>query len=148
MQALYATISKVAQVNCNVLLEAETGTGKQLTAQAIHDLGPERIPPLFTLTVVALPRNLSALNSLDIRRDLLPEQIPVKTEATKRMPEDLPPRLRKVNQWDDYRDELVPIKEMEKHHQSVDQIIAKGNVKDVVGKSGPTFRFRELSFQT
>lgn len=45
MQAIFATIDKVAQVNCNVLLEAETGTGKQLTAQAIHNLGPRKASP-------------------------------------------------------------------------------------------------------
>jgi DNA-binding NtrC family response regulator len=42
MQAIFETIVKVAQVNCNVLLEAETGTGKQLTARAIHDLGARK----------------------------------------------------------------------------------------------------------
>ena len=45
MQAIFLTISKVAQVNCNVLLEAETGTGKQLTARAIHDLGVRKDSP-------------------------------------------------------------------------------------------------------
>ena len=45
MLAIFDTILKVAQVNCNVLLEAETGTGKQLTARAIHDLGPRRDAP-------------------------------------------------------------------------------------------------------
>jgi DNA-binding NtrC family response regulator len=45
MQAIFATIDKVAQVNCNVLLEAETGTGKQLTARAIHELGPRKQAP-------------------------------------------------------------------------------------------------------
>jgi len=39
MRAIFETIAKVAQVNCNILLEAETGTGKQLTARAIHELG-------------------------------------------------------------------------------------------------------------
>jgi len=39
MRTIFDTIAKVAQVNCNVLLEAETGTGKQLTARAIHELG-------------------------------------------------------------------------------------------------------------
>jgi DNA-binding NtrC family response regulator len=45
MLAIFDTIKKVAQVNCNVLLEAETGTGKQLTARAIHELGPRRKSP-------------------------------------------------------------------------------------------------------
>jgi len=45
MQAIFDTIVKVAQVNCNVLLEAETGTGKQLTARAIHELGQKKDAP-------------------------------------------------------------------------------------------------------
>jgi DNA-binding NtrC family response regulator len=45
MQAIFKTIDKVAQVNCNVLLAAETGTGKQLTARAIHELGPRKKAP-------------------------------------------------------------------------------------------------------
>jgi DNA-binding NtrC family response regulator len=45
MQAIFDTIEKVAQVNCNVLLEAETGTGKQLTARAIHELGQKKNAP-------------------------------------------------------------------------------------------------------
>ena len=45
MQAIFDTIAKVAQVNCNVLLEAETGTGKQLTARAIHELGDRKKAP-------------------------------------------------------------------------------------------------------
>ncbi len=45
MQTIFADIEKVAQVNCNVLLEAETGTGKQLTARAIHELGARKQGP-------------------------------------------------------------------------------------------------------
>ncbi len=45
MLEIFDTINKVAQVNCNVLLEAETGTGKQLTARAVHELGPGRDAP-------------------------------------------------------------------------------------------------------
>lgn len=45
MLAIFETIRKVAQVNCNVLLEAETGTGKQLTARAVHELGSRRDAP-------------------------------------------------------------------------------------------------------
>lgn len=45
MQAIFETIRKVSQVNCTILLEAETGTGKQLTARAIHELGPTKTAP-------------------------------------------------------------------------------------------------------
>jgi DNA-binding NtrC family response regulator len=45
MLEIFDTIAKVAQVNCNVLLEAETGTGKQLTARAIHEMCPRKDAP-------------------------------------------------------------------------------------------------------
>lgn len=45
MQEIFAMIKKVAQVNCNVLLQAETGTGKQMVARAIHSLSPRKNNP-------------------------------------------------------------------------------------------------------
>ncbi|NIA08411.1 MAG: response regulator [Nitrospiraceae bacterium] len=42
IKEVFALIKKVALVNCNVLIQAETGTGKQLVAKAIHDLSPRR----------------------------------------------------------------------------------------------------------
>jgi DNA-binding NtrC family response regulator len=45
MQAIIATIKKIATVNCNVLLEAETGTGKQMVARAIHSLSQRKDKP-------------------------------------------------------------------------------------------------------
>lgn len=42
MQDLFAMIHKVAEVNCNVLLQADTGTGKERAARAIHELSPRR----------------------------------------------------------------------------------------------------------
>lgn len=40
MQEIFALVKKVAMVNCNVLLQAETGTGKQMVARAVHALSP------------------------------------------------------------------------------------------------------------
>lgn len=42
MQEIFAIITKVAVVNCNVLLQAETGTGKQMVARAIHSISPRK----------------------------------------------------------------------------------------------------------
>ncbi|MEW6518241.1 MAG: sigma-54-dependent Fis family transcriptional regulator [Desulfurivibrio sp.] len=42
MQEVFAMVKKVAMVNCNVLLQAETGTGKQMAARAIHSLSPRK----------------------------------------------------------------------------------------------------------
>lgn len=48
MQDLFAMIRKVAKVNCNVLLQADTGTGKERAARAIHDLSPRRHKPFVS----------------------------------------------------------------------------------------------------
>jgi len=45
MQKIFAMIKKVSMVNCNVLLMAETGTGKQMVAKAIHALSPRKEKP-------------------------------------------------------------------------------------------------------
>lgn len=47
MQEIFALIKKVALVNCNVLLEAETGTGKQMAARAIHSLSSRKDKPFI-----------------------------------------------------------------------------------------------------
>ncbi len=47
MQEILAMIKKLAMVNCNVLLQAETGTGKQIVARAIHTLSPRKEHPFI-----------------------------------------------------------------------------------------------------
>ena len=48
MQTAFATIKKVAAVDCNVLLQAETGTGKEMAARAIHRLSPRKDFPFVS----------------------------------------------------------------------------------------------------
>jgi len=40
IQALRETIHQMAQLDCNVLIQGETGTGKELVARTIHELSP------------------------------------------------------------------------------------------------------------
>lgn len=58
MQEIFALIKKVALVNCNVLLQAETGTGKQMVAKAIHKLSPRRGKPFVYFNCASFTEEL------------------------------------------------------------------------------------------
>ncbi len=58
MQEIFSLIKKVALVNCNVLLQAETGTGKQMVAKAIHRLSPRRGMPFVYFNCASFTEEL------------------------------------------------------------------------------------------
>jgi DNA-binding NtrC family response regulator len=58
MQHIYHLISVVAKKTSNVLIEGETGTGKELIARAIHYNGPRKDQPLVSVNCGAIPANL------------------------------------------------------------------------------------------
>lgn len=58
MQALYATIRKVAPTDANVLVLGENGTGKELVAQAIHDHSKRAAKPFVPVDLGAVPSSL------------------------------------------------------------------------------------------
>jgi len=58
MQQLYEQIGLAAETDTTVLIEGETGTGKELVAEAIHDTGPRRQGPLVKVNCAALPETL------------------------------------------------------------------------------------------
>ena len=41
MREVFARVARAAASDCTVLISGETGTGKELVAQAVHDFGPE-----------------------------------------------------------------------------------------------------------
>jgi PAS domain S-box-containing protein len=49
---------QVAPTNTSVLVEGETGTGKELIAQRIHELSPRRDRPMVKVNCAALPSTL------------------------------------------------------------------------------------------
>jgi formate hydrogenlyase transcriptional activator len=58
LQKTLKAIEKVAPTNSTVLITGETGTGKELVAQAIHHLSPRKEKPLITVNCAALPPTL------------------------------------------------------------------------------------------
>jgi transcriptional regulator with PAS, ATPase and Fis domain len=61
MRIVFKQARDVAQTNTTVLLEGETGTGKELLARAIHYSGPRKSQPFIALNCAGLTESL--LNS-------------------------------------------------------------------------------------
>jgi DNA-binding NtrC family response regulator len=57
-ERLLAQIAKVAPTDSTVLIQGETGTGKELVARAIHSASLRRERALVTVNCAALPRDL------------------------------------------------------------------------------------------
>jgi PAS domain S-box-containing protein len=51
-------VEQVAPTGTTVLIEGETGTGKELVAQRIHELSPQRDRPMVKVNCAALPSTL------------------------------------------------------------------------------------------
>jgi DNA-binding NtrC family response regulator len=59
MQQLYETLQKVSPTELSVLITGETGTGKELVAQAIHEASPRKEGPFVVLDCGAIPSSLA-----------------------------------------------------------------------------------------
>lgn len=58
LRAQFETIARSSNANVNVLLQGETGTGKELFARAIHRMSQRRGGPLITVDCASLPEHL------------------------------------------------------------------------------------------
>ncbi|MGE3844631.1 MAG: sigma 54-interacting transcriptional regulator [Vicinamibacterales bacterium] len=56
--ALFRKIERVASTDATVLVQGETGTGKELIARALHNSGPRKHRPLVKVNCGAVPRSL------------------------------------------------------------------------------------------
>lgn len=57
-QAVLDKVNTVASTNCTVLIQGETGTGKEVIAQAIHNASPRRNNRFIALNCAAIPATL------------------------------------------------------------------------------------------
>lgn len=58
IKRIFDTITRIADINSNVLITGESGTGKELIAKAIHDNSYRKDKSFVTVNCGALPENL------------------------------------------------------------------------------------------
>jgi DNA-binding NtrC family response regulator len=58
MQKVFSVMEKVIPNKSNILITGESGTGKGLVAQAIHEGGPRKDKPFISINCGAIPENL------------------------------------------------------------------------------------------
>jgi DNA-binding NtrC family response regulator len=58
MRRLLEVVERVARSNVNVLINGESGSGKEMIARAVHDFSPRREKPWVDLSCAALPEHL------------------------------------------------------------------------------------------
>jgi formate hydrogenlyase transcriptional activator len=58
LKSVLDQIAVVARTDSTVLIQGETGTGKELIARALHKLSPRRDAPFITLSCAAVPAGL------------------------------------------------------------------------------------------
>jgi len=58
MHRVFETIRSVSSTDITVLIEGETGTGKELVANAIHHQSPRREGPFITINCAGIPESL------------------------------------------------------------------------------------------
>jgi PAS domain S-box-containing protein len=58
MKKIFNILPQISQSDATVLIEGETGTGKELMARAIHNMGPRKDQPFMAINCGALPDTL------------------------------------------------------------------------------------------
>jgi two-component system response regulator HydG len=58
MQEVIGLLQRIAPTNASVLIQGETGTGKELVAQALHQNSPRKNKPFVALNCAALSENI------------------------------------------------------------------------------------------
>jgi two-component system C4-dicarboxylate transport response regulator DctD len=73
MVQLRDTVRQLAQADIDVLVEGETGTGKELVALLLHRFGPRRGQPFIAVNCGALPEALAEIELFGHAADSVPQ---------------------------------------------------------------------------
>ncbi|HEY0993830.1 MAG TPA: sigma 54-interacting transcriptional regulator [Kofleriaceae bacterium] len=77
MRELFSQLERIAPSDATVLIEGETGTGKEGVAEALHDASPRARRPLVVIDCGAIPENL-------LESELFGHEVGAFTGATER----------------------------------------------------------------
>ena len=69
MQAVYRVIARVMNTDLTILIEGESGTGKDLCAQAVHDLGKRKDGPFVAVSLAALQKEQVEAELFGFKKD-------------------------------------------------------------------------------
>jgi len=58
LKTILGSLSAIADIDCNVLIEGESGTGKNLIAKALHEISVKKDKPFIVVNCGALPETL------------------------------------------------------------------------------------------
>ena len=58
MQEIYRNIARLMPTDLTVMISGESGSGKEVVARAIHDLGKRRDAPFVAINMAAIPHEL------------------------------------------------------------------------------------------
>src|SRR6516162_4481371 len=58
MQDVYRVLARLMQTDLTVMINGDSGTGKELVARALHDFGKRRKGPFIAVNMAAIPRDL------------------------------------------------------------------------------------------
>ena len=74
MQDVFKAMARVVNTNLTVLISGDSGTGKELVARALHDLGNRRDHPFVAVNLAALPHEF-------VEAELFGHSVPTSGEA-------------------------------------------------------------------
>ena len=80
MDKIFRILPQVAESDSTVLIQGETGTGKELMARAIHNLSPRKDKPFVAINCGALPDTLLESELFGYKAGLLPMPLKINPE--------------------------------------------------------------------